>query len=211
MNPDERKTIKLCVGLGNPGPRYAETRHNAGFFVLNELARRDGASWRSTPIGEQASALGLTLLKPNTFMNRSGGAVQSLITRTRRHPHELLVVQDDLDLPLGRLRLKRGGGAGGQRGVRDIIESIGPDFDRLKIGIGRPPEGWTSEHWVLSRFSAEERELLNKSVAHAADAIERLLAEGFERSCSWTNALRLDSAAEATASEGTAAADLEAT
>lgn len=181
------------MGLGNPGPRYAQTRHNAGFFVLDELARRAGSGWRSTPNGEQSSALGLTLLKPSTFMNRSGEAVQSLMTRERLHPQQLLVVHDDLDLPLGRLRLRRGGGgAGGQRGVRDIIDRIGPDFDRLKLGIGRPPEGWTTEHWVLSRFAEGEGERLQSVVDHAVEAIERLLRDGFDRSCAWANALRLD-------------------
>ncbi|MFO8151420.1 MAG: aminoacyl-tRNA hydrolase [Trueperaceae bacterium] len=185
--------MKLIVGLGNPGARYAGTRHNAGFLVLDELARRWGASFRSGRQADAAGASGVVLLKPRTFMNLSGAAVQAEMARGRIPPGDLLVVHDDLDLPLGRLRLRRGGGAGGQRGVQDVIARIGPDFDRLKVGVSRPPEGWTAEHWVLSRFRDDEAELLDRVVRHAADAIERVRDEGWAKAVTWTN--RLDLAA----------------
>jgi len=183
--------LKLIVGLGNPGARYAGTRHNAGFLVVDELARRWGAGFRAGRQADTASAPGVVLIKPRTFMNLSGAAVQAQMARGRIAPGDLLVVHDDLDLPLGRLRLRRGGGAGGQRGVQDVIARIGPGFDRLKVGISRPPEGWTAEHWVLSRFRDDEADLLERVVAHAADAIERVRAEGWAKAVTWANALDL--------------------
>ena len=183
--------MKLIVGLGNPGARYAGTRHNAGFLVVDELARRWGAPFRSGRQADAASAGGVVLLKPRTFMNLSGAAVQAEMARGRISPGELLVVHDDLDLPLGRLRLRRGGGAGGQRGVQDVIARIGPDFDRLKVGVSRPPEGWTAEHWVLSRFREDELGLVADVVRHAADAIERVREEGWARAVTWANGLDL--------------------
>ncbi len=183
--------MKLIVGLGNPGARYAGTRHNAGFLVVEELARRWNASFRAARQADAASASGVVLLKPRTFMNLSGAAVQAEMARGRIPPGELLVVHDDLDLPLGRLRLRRGGGAGGQRGVQDVIARIGPDFDRLKIGVSRPPEGWTAEHWVLSRFREDESDLVADVVRHAADAIERVRDEGWAKAVSWANGLDL--------------------
>ncbi|MFP5580338.1 MAG: aminoacyl-tRNA hydrolase, partial [Acidimicrobiia bacterium] len=98
------------------------------------------------------------------------------MTRQRVRPEGLLVVHDDLDLPLGRLRFKRGGGAGGQKGVQDVIARIGPDFDRLKVGVSRPPTGWTTEHWVLSRFREDERPLVERVVSAAADAVDAAAA-----------------------------------
>jgi peptidyl-tRNA hydrolase, PTH1 family len=183
--------MKLIVGLGNPGTRYAGTRHNAGFLVVDELARRWGASFRAGRQADTAAAPGVVLLKPRTFMNLSGLAVQAEMARGRIAPADLLIVHDDLDLPLGRLRLRRGGGAGGQRGVQDVIARIGADFDRLKVGVSRPPESWTAEHWVLSRFREDEAELLANVVGHAADAIERVREEGWERAVTWANGLDL--------------------
>jgi len=183
--------LKLIVGLGNPGTRYAGTRHNAGFLVVDELARRWGASFRAGRQADAAAAAGVVLLKPRTFMNLSGLAVQAEMARGRIAPTDLLIVHDDLDLPLGRLRLRRGGGAGGQRGVQDVIARIGADFDRLKVGVSRPPESWTAEHWVLSRFREDEAELLASVVGHAADAIERVREEGWARAVTWANGLDL--------------------
>ena len=183
--------MKLIVGLGNPGTRYEGTRHNAGFLVEDELARRWGVCFRAGRQADAAAAPGVLLLKPRTFMNLSGLAVQAEMARGRIVPADLLVVHDDLDLPLGRLRLRSGGGAGGQRGVQDIIARIGADFDRLKVGVSRPPEGWSAEHWVLSRFREDEAELLASVVCHAADAIERVRAEGWARAVTWANGLDL--------------------
>jgi len=183
--------VRILAGLGNPGPRYRGTRHNAGYLVLDTLAERWRVSFRRARDADEARAGDLLLLKPRTFMNLSGRAVQASLTRTGVPPTELLVVHDDLDLSLGRLRLRRGGGAGGQRGVRDIIERLGPDFVRLKVGISRPPEGWNAERWVLSRFGGDERELLERVVAAAADAVDLLLAEGLEAAMTRVNGVDL--------------------
>ncbi len=183
--------MKLIVGLGNPGTRYAGTRHNAGFLVVDELARRWGVAFRAGRQADAAAATGVALLKPRTFMNLSGLAVQAEMARSRISPTDLLVVHDDLDLPLGRLRLRRGGGAGGQRGVQDVIARIGADFDRLKVGVSRPPVGWTAEHWVLSRFREDEADLVASVVSHAAEAVERVRGEGWAKAVTWANGLDL--------------------
>lgn len=180
LEPVTENSIRLVVGLGNPGPQYHRTRHNAGFLVLDALARRNALSFRSVKGAEEVHWGGVTLLKPQNFMNVSGAAVQAAMTRLRVAPAELLVVQDDLDLPFGRLRLRYGGSAGGQRGVADTIRRIGPEFTRLKVGISRPPEGWKVENWVLSRFREDEQPLLDRVVDTAADAVEVLLKEGLE-------------------------------
>ncbi len=183
--------IKLIVGLGNPGPRYQNTRHNAGFLVLDELARRHALSFRKAKQAEEVRWGALRLIKPLTFMNASGSAVQPYMTKQGLAPEEVLVVHDDLDMPLGRLRFKTGGGAGGQRGVADIKNRIGADFHRLKVGISRPPEGWKVENWVLSRFREDERDLLEEVVQQAADSIELMLNEGLDKATNRTNGLDL--------------------
>ena len=184
--------MKLIVGLGNPGPRYAGTRHNAGFLVLDELVRGAGLRFRKQREAEVAEWDGVLLLKPHTYMNRSGAAVQAAMTRSRIPLDQVLVVHDDLDLPLGKLRLRQGGGgAGGQRGVQDIIERLGPGFGRLKLGISRPPEGWAVEDWVLSRFREDERGLVLEVVAAAVRALHGLREDGWERTGNWLNGLDL--------------------
>jgi len=183
--------LKLIVGLGNPGTKYTETRHNAGFLVVDELARRWGRTFKKGR-NTQVATNSVTLLKPTTFMNRSGQAVQAYQTKLSAKPDEILLVHDDLDLPLGKLRLKSGGGgAGGQRGVKDTIERIGPDFSRLKVGIGRPPQGWTVERWVLSAFEEEELPLVTKVVQAAADAVERVLEQDLTLAMNQVNRLDL--------------------
>jgi PTH1 family peptidyl-tRNA hydrolase len=200
--------VRLVVGLGNPGPRYAGTRHNAGFLVVEELARRHGATFRSGRQADEARWGRVRLVKPSTFMNRSGAAVQALATRNGIPPDEILVVHDDLDLPLGRLRVKAGGGAGGQKGVRDIIDRLGPDFLRLKVGIGRPPPRWSTEHWVLSRFRDDEADLVERVVEAAADAVEARLRDGPDAAANAVNGLDLrpDAPDDATGGEPPAAA-----
>lgn len=190
--------VRLVVGLGNPGPRYSGTRHNAGFFVVDELARRHGGSFRQEREAASAKLAPGTLgsgasqlLKPLTFMNLSGRAVQAAMTRGGARPEELLVVHDDIDLPLGRLRIRFGGSGGGQRGVADITRAIGPGFWRLKVGVGRPPEGWATESWVLSRFAEVEQTLLERVVASAADAVELVIRGGAERAMNEVNGLDL--------------------
>jgi PTH1 family peptidyl-tRNA hydrolase len=175
------------------------TRHNAGFLVVDELAARLGVTLRSERQAEQgrlgaALAPGgreLLLVKPLTFMNLSGRAVQAALTRTRARLDALLVIHDDIDLPLGRLRFKQGGGAGGQRGVSSIIGTVGADFLRLKVGVGRPPPQWTTENWVLSRFRPEEAQLLTQVVHAAADAAVAYLTDGPEAAMNRTNGMDL--------------------
>lgn len=183
--------MRLIVGLGNPGPRYSGTRHNAGFLVVDAWARRHGAQLRATRYGEEARVGAVRVLKPGTFMNLSGRAVQALATKNGIAPDEILVVHDDLDLPLGRLRVRVGGGAGGQKGIRDIIDRIGPEFARLKIGIDRPPPRWSVEHWVLSRFGDDELDLVDRIVDRAADAVEQVVRDGPEATANAVNGLDL--------------------
>jgi peptidyl-tRNA hydrolase, PTH1 family len=188
--------MHLIVGLGNPGRRYARTRHNAGFFVLDEIARRRGATFATTRHADVARAPGLVLAKPTTFMNVSGLAVQAAMARHAIRPDHVVVVHDDLDLPLGRVRVKRGGSAAGQRGVQDIIDRVGDDFVRVRVGIGRPPAGWPSERWVLSPFDDGERETLERVLTAAADAVDVLLERGLEAAMNVTNGLDLAAPAE---------------
>jgi peptidyl-tRNA hydrolase, PTH1 family len=188
---------RLIVGLGNPGLRYATTRHNLGFMIVDELARRNVLSFRSGRLADETRLEQITLIKPLTFMNLSGQAVQAYQTKLSLKPEEILLIHDDLDFPFGRLRFKRGGGAGGQRGVQDTLQRIGANFLRLKVGIGRPPERWTVENWVLSKFSEDEQALLEKVISAGADAVESLLNHGLERTMNVFNALDLQAKPEA--------------
>jgi peptidyl-tRNA hydrolase, PTH1 family len=179
--------IKLVVGLGNPGLQYARNRHNIGFMVLEEVARRLNASWQAKPKLELAEARFGTgkvwLLKPQTFMNLSGEAVGPFARFHKLEPHEILVVSDDLDLPFGRLRFRLGGSSGGQNGVKDIHAKIGSDqFVRLKVGISRPPEQWTVVNWVLSNFAPEEAVMLEQIIKVGADAVLAATRDGFRAS-----------------------------
>ncbi len=195
--------MRLIVGLGNPGPRYVGTRHNAGFLAVDAYAQHHAATFRSGRHGEEARVGAARLLKPDTFMNLSGIAVQALATKHGIAPDAILVVHDDVDLPLGRLRIREGGGAGGQRGVRDIIERIGPNFVRLKLGIGRPPARWTTENWVTSRFTPDEADLLADVIRAAADAINRIARDGPAPAANVVNAIDLRPApAQAPAAAG---------
>jgi PTH1 family peptidyl-tRNA hydrolase len=166
----------IVVGLGNPGRRYAGTRHNVGQEVIHHLADRlkvrfedDGWARTARRRLERETVL---LAVPETYMNVSGQAVKDLLHRRRRHPEELLIVHDDMDLSLGQLRLRPGDGAGGHNGVQSIIEAIGTGaFPRLRIGIGRPPAGVDPVEFVLERFTAEERPQIDEAVVRASDAV----------------------------------------
>ena len=190
--------MDLIVGLGNVGPRYAATRHNIGFLVLDEVAKRGGVTFKKADglfkraPAEEAKLPELTLIKPTTMMNLSGKAVQAYQTKLRLRPDRMLVIHDDLDLPLGRLRFKSGGGgAGGQNGVKDIIKRIGPDFPRLKVGVGRPPTGWETYNWVLSKFAEDEHALLKRVLTAAADAVTLYLEQGLTLASNQVNGLDL--------------------
>ncbi len=163
------------MGLGNPGRSYERTRHNIGFLVADELARRHGGTWlakknaESSPVNLSSAAA--TLLKPKTFMNNSGAAL------TKADARELIVIHDDLDLPAGHVRVKVGGGAGGHNGLRSIIGRLGPDFIRVRVGIGRPPVGMSVIDYVLGRMDS----VVKDAVPRAADAVEAVVEQGSER------------------------------
>jgi PTH1 family peptidyl-tRNA hydrolase len=175
---------KLVIGLGNPGPDYARTRHNVGFLCLDELAARHGLRFargraRAEVATGSIAGQSIALAKPQTFMNDSGAAVAALVAFYQIAPGDLLVVSDDLDLPFGHLRLRAAGSAGGHNGLRSIIAHLRrQDFPRLRIGIGRPPERLPAERYVLLPFPPAERERLPDVLAAAADAAECWASEG---------------------------------
>lgn len=190
---EEAVGIRLVVGLGNPGKEYAETRRNVGFWTINRLARRHGMELSSA--GKASLAEGeiagkrVALAKPRVFVNVSGPVVWNLIKRLEiDDASEMLVVRDDIDLPLGKLRLRPSGGGGGHKGVSSIIEATGTNkFPRLRIGIGRPvvqgKPSWDPDDvadYVLSDPDREEREKLDEAVGQAVDAIEMAIEEGIE-------------------------------
>lgn len=165
----------VVVGLGNPGRKYERTRHNAGFLVADELVRRHGGSWRAKKRAEAAEVgfalRNVTLLKPQTFMNESGAAL------TGFKVGQFIVVHDELDLPEGTVRVKVGGGGGGHNGLRSIISRFGKDFVRVRVGIGRPPEGMETVGYVLGRMDSAVKE----AIPTAADAVEAVIEHGPER------------------------------
>jgi peptidyl-tRNA hydrolase, PTH1 family len=182
----------LVVGLGNPGREYAGNRHNVGWMVVEELARRHGASWKSKFSGQLAEVRldghRVALLKPETFMNESGRSVGAAARFFKVEPDAILVVHDEIDLEPGRLQARRGGGLAGHNGLRSIAAHLKtPDFLRLRVGVGRPGRGDPRRpaDYVLSNFAAEDD--ADTLVARAADAVEKLDAEGLERAQSQFN------------------------
>jgi PTH1 family peptidyl-tRNA hydrolase len=178
--------VKLIVGLGNPGRRYQETRHNVGFLVLAELAR-DAATGRprSKFQGEAVEAAfggeKALLLSPLTYMNNSGASVEAARNFYKLPDEDLLVICDDLNLPLAKLRFRGKGSSGGQKGLADIIRRLGTDtFARLRIGIGSPPESWDATDYVLGKFTRREKPEIEVAVRQAADAVAAWAREGIE-------------------------------
>ena len=177
--------MKLIVGLGNPGARYQQTLHNIGFDVVNEVARRHNATFDAAPADAllaKVRGLGdemVLLAKPLTFMNLSGRAVQDLRHYFKIEPVDLLVVTDDVNLPAGQLRVRRGGSAGGHNGLKSIIEQLGTDqFPRLRVGVGRgDPRRELRDH-VLGRLEGDERAILVEATTEAADAVELFVTTG---------------------------------
>jgi peptidyl-tRNA hydrolase, PTH1 family len=183
---NETKTHFLIAGLGNPGAQYRQTRHNVGFMVVDRLAARLGVTFsrlESKALVTKADYQGqrLVLVKPRTFMNLSGQPISSL-TRYYKVPHEnLLVTYDEVDLPLGTLRLRPGGGSAGHKGMASIIERLGEqEFPRLRLGVSRPPGRMNAADYVLQDFSASEKELLNLALDAAVEAILVFATEGLE-------------------------------
>jgi PTH1 family peptidyl-tRNA hydrolase len=175
--------MKAIVGLGNPGRQYAGTRHNIGFEVVDEVARRWNVQlrpWKSVANVAVVSVRGAVLVEPQTFMNLSGDAVSRIAGYHKLEPADVLVVVDEVQLPLGRLRLRRSGSAGGHNGLKSIIQHMGPDFPRLRLGVGRGDPNWDLADHVLSRFDGDERDSVADSIKRAADAVELFVEEGIE-------------------------------
>jgi len=180
--------LKVIVGLGNPGSKYTETRHNAGFWFIEELAREYSASFRQEKKfhGEVAkislAGKDIWLLKPETFMNRSGLAVQSLMSFYRITADQLLVAHDEIDLPPGAAKLKTGGGHGGHNGLRDIISQLGTkDFHRLRIGVGHPGSKDQVVDYVLHNASRDDRILIDRDIDDAVSVIPDLASGTLEQ------------------------------
>jgi PTH1 family peptidyl-tRNA hydrolase len=185
--------MKLVVGLGNPGSTYARTRHNVGFWVVDRLAERNRLrfgerEYKSQVARGPVAGARAVLLKPQTYMNLSGEAVGRARRALRIEPAEILVVYDDLDLPLGRLRIRDGGGAGGHHGVESIIGSVGgKGFPRIRVGIGRPT-GDTVGYLTDDRITPDEEAVLGPAVERAAEAAEVWLSEGIAAAMNRFNA-----------------------
>lgn len=177
--------MKLIVGLGNIGKEYAKSKHNIGFMVVDELAGRWGADWRSDKlsfVAEHRSREKIILLKPRTYMNLSGNAVRHYAEYYRITPANIAIIQDDMDLPTGKVRVRRKGTAGGHNGMKSVIENLGTtEFPRFKIGIGHPENvDRTVVSHVLSGFGSGEKSLVEQAVKHTADAILCWLSEGID-------------------------------
>jgi peptidyl-tRNA hydrolase, PTH1 family len=187
--------MKLIVGLGNPGRKYAGTRHNVGFDVIAELVRRtspptprlkfEAELWETNVGGEK------TLLAcPLTYMNLSGRAIQQILAFYKLTPADLVVVCDDLNLPTGKLRLRKSGSAGGQKGLQNTIDQLGTtEFARLRIGIDRPPGQMDAADYVLAKVRPEERVVLDVAIQNAAEGIERVIRDGVDRAMNVINAV----------------------
>jgi PTH1 family peptidyl-tRNA hydrolase len=177
--------VKLIVGLGNPGREYRDTRHNVGFMVVDDIARRHQLTWAMAPsqvpdafVAKKYPPAPLLLAKPLTFMNRSGGAVAALAAYYRVPLADLLVVYDDVDLPFGKLRVRASGSAGTHNGMRSVVQQLGSTgFPRLRIGIGRGDRRRDLADLVLSKFEPAECDRLESVIARAADAAEMFAAE----------------------------------
>ena len=174
--------IRIIVGLGNPGRDYAETRHNVGFMVLDRLVRRFNVEWKNDKArkGELAAGPGVLLVKPQTFMNNSGECVGPLMRYFKFHPEQVLVIYDDISFPVGTMRLRAGGSAGGHNGMKSLIAHLGTEkFPRLRVGISAPGLKNMVGH-VLGKFAPDERPLLEEALDKSAEAAYVALKEGFD-------------------------------
>ncbi len=191
MNAMSGTDLKVIVGLGNPGPEHLLTRHNAGFWFVDALAAKLGAHFRSHAKfhGDQCrvtlAGAEITLLKPMTYMNRSGLAIRALTDYLKVTPAQTLVVHDELDLPVGQARFKLGGGHGGHNGLRDAITHFGTDFWRLRLGVGHPGDRSEVIDYVLRRAPKDEEEKILAAVASCVDALEIFVDKGAERAMNW--------------------------
>lgn len=182
----------LVIGLGNPGPEYAQTRHNIGQMVIAEIARAGGASLSANRKvnarvaqvrigGVGPAGVSATVATPSSYMNVSGGPVSALAKYLSIEPTAVVVVHDELDIPFGTIKIKRGGGSGGHNGLKDITKALGtPDYVRVRMGIGRPPGRMDAATFVLKPFGAAERKELPMLISDGADAVESVIVDGLE-------------------------------
>lgn len=183
----------LVVGLGNPDAKYRGTRHNIGFEVVDLLAERASTTlsekkFKAHMAKARLAGTDVVLLEPQTYMNLSGESVGPALGFYKLTVEQVIVVHDELDLEMGKSRLKRGGGHGGHNGLRSLIQCLpSPGFVRLRMGIGRPPPSWDPADYVLSRFTAAERAIVDKAIGEAADAIEAVLKDGLDRAMNTFN------------------------
>ena len=192
----------LIVGLGNPGPEYDQTRHNVGFRCVDALAQAHGLAFDQKKKSKARTADGLIagkrvlIAKPQTFMNLSGTSVQGLAAFYQIPPRNILIILDDLDLPLGTLRIRPKGGSGGHKGLTDIIRRLGTqDFPRIRVGIGRPPGRMDPAAYVLRRFDQDDAPIIGPAVDRAVKAVEVWLVEGIETAMNRYNGSAEDVAA----------------
>ena len=177
---------RIVVFLGNPGAKYAGSRHNAGFMTADAYALKHGVKIDRVKFKALTAVFDnggekLLLLKPQTYMNLSGQAVQPAAAFYKVPPENILVVSDDISLPLGTLRLRRSGSAGGHNGLKSIISVLGDGFPRLKIGVGQPPEGFEVVDWVLSGFHGEDAKIMAEAANRAADAVDAVIENGIDK------------------------------
>ncbi|NMP21518.1 aminoacyl-tRNA hydrolase [Sulfobacillus harzensis] len=178
----------LVVGLGNPGPRYERTRHNMGFMVADAYAESHGLAFKRSRFGLLAEASWGWILKPGTFMNLSGQAVGPFVQYYRLMPQNVLVIADDLDLPLGTLRIRRSGSSGGHNGLKSIIAAMGTEeFARMRLGISRPPAAIAVIDWVLMRFGESEVAVVEAVLGRAQEALDAIRSDGLDRAMSRFN------------------------
>jgi PTH1 family peptidyl-tRNA hydrolase len=189
----------LVVGLGNPGERYRDTRHNVGFHVIDLIAERWGravfkdkfkGSWAQVELPSERGPEKVVLLKPLTFMNLSGESVQPAAAFFKEEPASVLVIHDELDLPFGRIMLKQGGGSGGHNGLKSVTERLGtPNYPRLRLGIGRPPVDFRGDvaDFVLQGFPPHDLDPAQKLIERAADAVQMLVERGLEAAMNLVN------------------------
>lgn len=167
--------IKVIVGLGNPGPKFENTRHNVGFAIIDKLAENNNLSWQQKDNYLEADFNGMMLIKPLTFMNLSGQALTQLHKKGIL-PEEILVIHDELELPFGQIKIKKGGSHKGHNGLRSIIEKIGPDFYRLRFGISKPTNRDDVPNYVLEKFNSSEKvqipELIEKSISNISNLLQ---------------------------------------
>ena len=184
----------LIIGLGNPGRKYRGNRHNIGFMTVDRLAQAHGiqgdkAQFKAMVADGRIAGQKVILVKPQTYMNASGDAVGPLASYYRVPNENILVIYDDLDLPFGAIRLREKGGAGGHNGMKSIINHLGQDFPRIRLGIGRPPGQMPPHAYVLQDFRPEERPLLNDILDEAVRAVETWLADGIQMAMSRHNSV----------------------